>query len=53
MPIQRFRRAASAVGFTFSNYFVRLALQGKDITVWGEGEQLRGVLSSTTRFQRW
>lgn len=30
--------------FTFNNYFVGLALQNKDITVWGEGEQLRNVV---------
>lgn len=30
--------------FTFNNYFVGLALQNKDITVWGQGEQLRNVL---------
>lgn len=30
--------------FTFNNYFVGLALQGKDITVFGKGDQMRNVI---------
>lgn len=30
--------------FTFNNYFIGLALQDKEIEVWGDGEQLRNVL---------
>lgn len=38
------RATIRSAEFTFNNYFVGLALQNKDITVWGEGEQLRNVL---------
>jgi UDP-glucose 4-epimerase len=38
------RAAIHSPEFTFNNYFIGLALQGKDITVFGEGNQLRNVL---------
>ena len=38
------RAAIHSPEFTFNNYFIGLALQGKDITVFGEGNQSRNVL---------
>jgi UDP-glucose 4-epimerase len=38
------RATIRSADFTFNNYFIGLALQDKDITVYGQGEQLRNVL---------
>jgi UDP-glucose 4-epimerase len=38
------RAAIHSSNFTFNNYFIGLALQGKDITVFKPGEQLRNVI---------
>lgn len=38
------RAAIHSPEFTFNNYFIGLALQEKDITVFGEGNQSRNVL---------
>ena len=38
------RAAIHSSKFTFNNYFIGLALQGKDITVFKPGEQLRNVI---------
>lgn len=38
------RAAIHSAEFTFNNYFVGLSLQDKDITVYGDGKQLRNVL---------
>ncbi len=38
------RAAIHSAEFTFNNYFIGLALQGKKVTVYGDGEQLRNVL---------
>ena len=38
------RATISSPEFTFNNYFIGLALQDKDITVYGDGKQLRNVL---------
>ncbi|MCL0044987.1 GDP-mannose 4,6-dehydratase [Nitrospinaceae bacterium] len=38
------RASVHSPEFTFNNYFIGLALQGKNITVYGEGKQIRNVL---------
>ncbi|MCP4351359.1 MAG: NAD-dependent epimerase/dehydratase family protein [Desulfobacterales bacterium] len=38
------RSAISSPEFTFNNFFIGLALQGKDITVFGDGKQKRNVI---------
>lgn len=38
------RASIHSADFTFNNYFIGLAFQNKDITVYGKGEQLRNVI---------
>ncbi|HAL45178.1 MAG: hypothetical protein A2Y12_03460 [Planctomycetes bacterium GWF2_42_9] len=38
------RASIHSPDFTFNNYFIGLALQNRDITVYGKGEQLRNVI---------
>ncbi len=38
------RSAINSPEFTFNNFFIGLALQGKDITVFGDGKQKRNVV---------
>jgi len=38
------RASIHSAEFTFNNFFIGLALQGKDITVFGDGKQMRNVI---------
>ena len=38
------RACINSPEFTFNNFFIGLALQGKDITVFGDGRQMRNVI---------
>ncbi|MEN6386586.1 MAG: GDP-mannose 4,6-dehydratase [Phycisphaerales bacterium] len=38
------RASIHSADFTFNNYFIGLAFQNRDITVYGKGEQLRNVI---------
>jgi UDP-glucose 4-epimerase len=38
------RASIHSTEFTFNNYFIGLALQGKEITVFGDGKQLRNTI---------
>ncbi len=38
------RASIHSAEFTFNNYFIGLALQNKDITVYGDGSQMRNVI---------
>jgi len=41
------RAAITSANFTFNNYFIGLALQDKEITIYGEGNQYRNLLYIT------